>query len=439
MRQSLRIVHALLVGSLAGSLMAACSPAGDTPVGDTPAAARDGAYIYVFAGAARHGADTAPHAGAAGDSGATDFLAVIDADSASPTYAQLVASVPIGAAGTMPHHTEMVMPEGGRALFANSFMTGRTYLFDFANPLKPRITGTLDSVPGFRMPHSFSRLADGTVLATLQFGDGRAKGNPGGIALFSADGRFVRAASSADPAFPEAGIRTYSLDVSPITDRVITTSTPMDTEATTADVVQLWRLSDLTLLRTIPFPRTSPDSTSRYPFEVRFFPDGRSAILNTYNCGFYYLSGLEGDAPTLEPVLALEQPKYIGCGVPLLIGKWWIVPVPSTHEFLVYDLTDPRKPRLASALAADSTYDAHWMSREPGSDRIVVTVETKAPSVRIARFDSTTGALAWDERFRETPGGALGVSFDRTEWPHGKGGRALPHGAVFSRGRAATP
>jgi hypothetical protein len=73
---------------------------------------------------------------------------------------------------------------------------------------------------------------------------------------------------------------------------------------------------------------------------VRFFPDGRSAILNTYNCGFYFLSGLDGDAPTLEPVLALEHPKHIGCGVPLLIGKWWIMPIPSTHEFVVFAL-DP--------------------------------------------------------------------------------------------------
>jgi len=317
-------------------------------------------------------------------------------------------------------------------------MTGRTYLFDFAEPLNPRIAGTADSVPGLHSPHSYTRLADGTVLATLQFGDGKTKGDAGGLALFTPEGRFIRSVSSVDPAFPGAGIRTYSLDVSAASDRVITTSTPMDTASTTADVVQLWRLSDLKLLRTIPFPRTSPDSSSRYPFEVRFFPDGRSAILNTYNCGFYLLSGLDGEAPTLEPVLALAHPKHIGCGVPLLIGTWWIMPVGSTHEFIVYDVTDPRKPRRASTLTTDSTFFPHWMSREEGSNRIVLSAEGTQPSVRIVRFDSTTGALAWDDRFRDTPDGPPGVRFDRADWPHGKSGLAQPHGAVFSRAAAAT-
>ena len=213
----------------------------------------------------------------------------------------------------------------------------------------------------------------------------------------------------------------------------------MDTSSTTADVVQLWRLSDLTLLRTVSFRRTSPDSTSRYPFEVRFFPDGRSAILNTYNCGFYYLSGLDGAAPTLEPVLALENPGNIGCGVPLLIGTWWIMPISSAHEFVVYDVSDPRRPRRASALATDSTFYPHWMSREVGTDRIVLSAEGKHPSVRMVRFDSTAGTLRWDERFREKTDGPLGVSFDRAEWPHGKNGPAQPHGTVFSRPPAAVP
>lgn len=395
---------------------------------DMPAqTANGGPYLYVFAGDADHSA------------GESDFLAVIDADSTSTTYAQLLATVPIGAGGTMPHHTEMAMPAGGRALFANSFMSGRTYLFDFANPLAPRIAAMLDSVPGFRMPHSFARLPDGNVLATMQFGDGKAKGDPGGLALFTPEGRVVRAASSADSTFPGTEIRTYSLDVSAASDRVITTSSPMDTTSTTADVVQLWRLSDLKLLRTIAFPRTPSDSSSRYPFEVRFFPDGRSAFLNTYNCGFYYLSGLDSDAPALERVLALEHPRNIACGVPLLIGNWWIMPVANAHEFVVYDVSDPRKPRRASALTTDSTFFPHWMSREEGSNRIVLSAEGKQPSVRMVRFDSTTGTLAWDERFREKPEGPLGVSFDRAEWPHGKTGAAQPHGTVFSRPAAVTP
>ena len=401
----------------------ACRPS------ETPAttAAGTGSYLYVFAGDGDHAASE------------SDFLAVIDADTTSATYGQVRATVPIGAGGTMPHHTELAMPSNGRWLFANSFMTGRTYLFDFTNPLAPRIAGMLDSVPGFRMPHSFARLPDGNVLATMQFGDGRTRGDPGGLALFTPEGRVVRGVSSADSAFPAAQIRTYSLDVNLASDRVITTSSPMDTTSTTADVIQLWRLSDMKLLRTLQVARSSPDSTSRYPFEVRFFADGRSALLNTYNCGFYFLSGLDGNSPAIEPVLALEHPRYIACGVPQLIGNWWIMPVGNAHEFIVFDVSDPRRPRRVSTLTTDTTFNPHWMSREEGSNRIVLSSEGKAPSVRMVRFDSTTGTLTWDERFRDKADGPPGVSFDRAEWPHGKTGAAQPHGSVFSRVRGGAP
>lgn len=412
--------HSMRIPALALGLafLAACTP---TERAGTPP--RPGSYLFVFAG------DTNHH------SGKPDFLAVIDADTASATYARVVATAPIDAPAAMPHHIELEMPAGGRPLVANAFMSGKAYLFDLADPTHPRLAGAVDSVPGLRSPHSFARLPGGNVLATMQFGDGRAKGNPGGLALFSPEGRVVRSGRSVDSAFPGAAIRTYSLDVSPATDRVVTTSSPMDNERT-ADVVQLWRLSDLALLRTLDVPQAPADSTGYYPFEVRFLADGRSAFMNTFYCSFYLLSGLDGDAPTIERVFALEQPKYTWCGVPLLVGHWWIMPVTKAHEYVVLDISDPRRPRIASTLATDSTFTPHWMSREPGSDRIVVSSEGRHPSVRMVRFDSTSGRLSWDERFREAPGGPLGVSFVRDTWPHGATGYASPHGVVFSRGEA---
>ena len=210
----------------------------------------------------------------------TNFLAVIDADPSSPTYATVVATVPTGMVGGMPHHTEQVMPPNDRPLFANAFHAGRSFLLDLKNPLKPRIVGESDPVPGYHMPHSHYRLLDGRVLATLQFGDEATPGRPGGIALFTPEGKLVRSASSRDAAFPGASIRTYSADISEATDRVLTTSSPMDNERTAA-VMQLWRLSDLTLLRTMVVPQASEDSLGRYPFEVRFLAGGKEAFMNT--------------------------------------------------------------------------------------------------------------------------------------------------------------
>jgi hypothetical protein len=53
--------------------------------------------------------------------------------------------------------------------------------------------------------------------------------------------------------------------------------------------------------------------------------------------------------------------------------------------------------------------------------------------VMMARFDSTTGALALDERFREDGATEAGFRMDDKTWPHGGAAKAVPHGAVFSR------
>jgi len=345
-----------------------------------------------------------------------------------------VPVLPTGARGSMPHHTEMVMPDSGWPFAANAYMAEATYLIDVRQPAKPVLAGRLDAVPGLRYPHSFARLPNGDLLGTYLFGDGRTPGDPGALARFTREGKLIQSRSAADSAFAGQALRTYSLDVSPATDLVLTTSVAMDpTDTTSADVVQLWRLSDLSLRRTLALPRSVGDSSSRYPFEVRILPDGRSALLNTYYCGFYLLSGLDGPTPTVEPVLSLSHPQHIGCAVPLLVGRWWIMPVASTREFHVYDVSDPKRPRRTSVLAADSSFEPHWIARDPGSDRLVMTAEGPQPAVRLARFDTTSGTLNWDTTFRERADGALGVSFDRRTWPGGSSGRTAPHGAIFSR------
>ena len=50
----------------------------------------------------------------------------------------------------------------------------------------------------------------------------------------------------------------------------------------------------------------------------------------------------------------------------------------------------------------------------------------------LARVDGKTGKLTLDETFREKGSTEPGISFDRPEWPHGRSGRAVPHGAVFA-------
>ena len=153
-------------------------------------------------------------------------------------------------------------------------------------------------------------MANGHVLATVQFGDSTVPGRPGGVAEFDDMGAFVRVSWSRDAAFPGAHIRTYSLTVVPGADRLVTTSSPMDNEVT-ADVVQVWRLSDLTLLKTLRVPEVSGDTAHRNPFEVHTLADG-SVMMNTYFCGFYRLTDVATD-PKIARVLRLSAPSDRGC------------------------------------------------------------------------------------------------------------------------------
>lgn len=374
-------------------------------------------YLFVLTG---DHSEAAPNA---------DFISVLDVNPASPTYGRVVSTTPVGTSRGMPHHSEFNMPTGGRALFGNAFLAGKVVLIDLADPGNPRISRTIDSVPGYRRPHSFWRHPDGRVIATLQFGDGKREGDPGGLALFSPDGELLRVSSAADSAFPGARLRVYAIDGSPETDRIITTSSPMDTEAT-AHVVQLWRLSDLSLLRTIPMPEVASDTAWQYPFEIRFLPGGKTAMMNTWNCGFYYLSGLDGAGPAIERTMMLS-PAVTGCGVPLIFGHHWIMPVWNGNVFHVLDIADPRRPRVVSSMPVDSGFAPHWISRDPGTDRVVVTSEGADHRVMLARFDSVRGILAVDSTFRDSGSSHPGIDFARESWPHGTSGAAMPHAAVF--------
>jgi hypothetical protein len=364
----------------------------------------------------------------------TDMIAVINADPASPKYGRVIDAETVDTMGMMPHHSELELPAAS-PFFVNDFATGKTYLIGFASVEHPVVAGEMDPIRGAHTPHSFARLPSGNVVATIQFGDDKTPGNPGGLAEMDPTGKLVRYSSSADPAFAGARIRTYALTLLPEIDRIVTTSSPMDTE-TTANTVQLWRLSDLKLLKTLVIPSVATDSNYKRPFEVRTMADGRTALMNTYNCGFYRLTNLDAD-PKVERVLAMALPRNVGCSVPAIVGHFMVIPITYAHRYATLDISDPSHPVEVSSLDMDSTLFPHWINGEPGSNRVVATIRERAnnvegaPLVMLGYFDRLTGKLAWDPRFRDAGAKTPGVSFTRDEWPNGVKGRVIPHAAVF--------
>src|SRR6266436_7083816 len=123
-----------------------------------------------------------------------DFLAVIDADPASPSYGHLVTTVATDQPTKYVHHTEYTMPASGM-LFANDHDAGRTFIFDVRDPLHPTVATSFTDRAGYMHPHSYVRLPNGHVLATFQHahhGEGDAHmGNSGGLVEIDDQGNAI--------------------------------------------------------------------------------------------------------------------------------------------------------------------------------------------------------------------------------------------------------
>ena len=70
----------------------------------------------------------------------SDFISIIDLRRSASTYGEIIATLPVGANATMPHHTEYEYPPND-TLFANGWVTGQTFLIDLIEPLNPRLAG----------------------------------------------------------------------------------------------------------------------------------------------------------------------------------------------------------------------------------------------------------------------------------------------------------
>jgi len=362
------------------------------------------------------------------DQEADDFLAVVDVDRRSATYGQIVRTLP-APGGRGAHHVEYELSTS--ELFANSFEAGHTFVFDLSDAVHPRLTSDFGDAGPYSHPHSFARTPSGTVLATYQ-GLAADHGATGGLVELDARGRLLRAASAANPLDPE--LRPYSLAVVPQLDRVVTTSADMH-GVKVGRSVQVWRLSDLTLLHTVLLPPGPRGDEHLHPGEVRVLGDGRSVMVATFRCGLYVLSGLDG-----TPVATLArsfpwsaiQGEDTDCNVPVRSGRFWVQPVGTTGSVAVLDVSTPDEPVLVDELAFGDEARPHWLALEPGGKRLVMTGGgTLAGGVYLIDMDPETGTLRLARDLPATGSGIPGIRYDRDEWPHGRTGPAFAHGAVF--------
>ena len=388
----------------------------------------------------------------AGDSAgkASDFLAVIDAAPSSKTYGSVVASLPTGVTGTHPHHTEAQLAPNNH-LLANGFHAGRTWLYDLSVPRTPKILTSFGDLAGFSHPHTFVRLPNGNVLSTFQYradatSDSAAPAaahdhdamptaehSTGGLVEMDERGTVIRSGSASDTTISDRYLYPYAVLPIEGIDRAVSTTTDMDEGNTkaTSQWVQFWRLSDLTLLRSVALAPGPRGDEQQFTGEPRLLSDGKSVYIHTFNCGLYLLRGVDGDAPSATFVKGFAGKN---CGVPVLTGHYWLQTVPETHALVALDITDPLQPREVSTLTLPDDERPHWIAID-GAGRRIVLNSSGSPGNRIylIDFDPTNGRLTLDERFRDAGAPRAGVSFTQRAWPHGSTGTAIPHGTVFSR------
>jgi hypothetical protein len=369
---------------------------------------------------------------ASADSTQPDFLAVLDVTEDSARYGRLVTTLPVPGRQNRPHHTEHEMP-ADRQLFANGFGSGESFIFDLTNPAKPRLAGEFGSVEGYAHPHSFLRLPGGNVLATFQMRHEAGGMMPGGLVELTPAGKPIRS-SSANAAGLDPTTRVYSAGIVPALDRIVSTTTDMEGDSPASRQLQIWRLSDLSLLHTITLPNGPAGEESGLTAEPRVLTDGKTVLVSTFNCGLYLMEGLETETPAGRLVASFPRKAGTHCAIPVVAGHYYLVTVPAWNAVVSMDITDPSAPHEVSRVTLGPDDNPHWIAISGDHRRVVITGYGALKNrVLIARFDPETGQLAIDTRFREDGSTEPGYRMTDKTWPHGGNASGIPHGAVFSR------
>ena len=397
-----------------------------------------------------------------------DFLAVLDADPASPTYGKVLRTLPVGSKGNEPHHIDYE-PRPEKTIWGSGLMTSRTFVFDVADPMNPTLRKVDEPGGADRRlfaPHSYIRLPNDHTLASFQeSGDPRAghvhgkTGGIGGLVEFDASGAFVREVSAADPNAPNEIIAPYSLQAKPSLDRLLTTNEAhgfVSGDFTPGRSVQVWRLSDLKLLKTIVLPVGKRGNENWAPFEPRFVHSDKPIVFLDPDLGssLYVSENIDAPDPTFTLVWDFGNNAFPGVPVLTRDDRFLIVPLEGAIEdggnrVVVLDVSTPSQPRKVGELRLDKDPESpitarfgrpHWANLDRAEERLAVACYTiDVPGVMIdgdrriylMHFDKMTGALSLDTAWRDEVTHRVGVGFTRMKWPHGATGPARPHGMMF--------
>ncbi len=397
-----------------------------------------------------------------------DFLAVIDARSGSPTFGRVLKTVTVRSSGNEPHHIDFDV-RADETLWASGVLSGRIFIFDVSRLPEVKLQKVIEPAPAqvHAPPHTFGLLPNGNTIVTAmemmpqhRMNETQPAGTdpaPGGLLEFDNRGNLLRRISAADPQAGDAEISPYGLAIKPGLDRLVTTNSghgwlPTMTKMTDGYTVQVWRVRDLKLLRTLKFPTGPRGNENTAPYEPRFAHahGSQTVFINTVVGSALYVST---DVASADPKFRLvydfgkdSEPAY-----PMLTrdDRYYLQPLTAANKVVVLDVRDPLQPKQVSELRFDrdpaNSRQArqgkpHYLVLDRDERRAAVSNYTlDLPSfvgdgdrrVYLLKFDPRRGALRFDQAFRDEFTKAVGVDFNREVWSHGRTGAARPHGMMF--------
>ncbi len=338
-------IHAALAVLVLGACSAEVTDRPSTPAGDQ--------HAYVWSMSM--------------DSTGRDALLVLDMDTTSAGYGTVIGEAMLERGGMMPHHIERRVHTDGR-LIANAWTANTNWVFDVSTPTQPRIVNTFQTagdVMGWA--HDFARLPSGNTLVAFNGGSGDYTG-PGGIAEVDAGAAVVQSAMATMQGLGDTAATPYVVTALPGRDRVLVGLGEMgmgpDYAYHEVNMMQLWSTKPLAPLAMIPLPPNGTDRGHIATSSIGATANGE-LFANTFYCGLYHVTGLNGDAPSASRVFTFPGgTDETLCGVATTIGNYWVQAVAAVPGLMVLDLSVPSAPRVVSQLVVDSAVfkGVHWVS-----------------------------------------------------------------------------
>ncbi len=366
-----------------------------------------------------------------------DFLAVLDRDGA------LVRTVPVKSAGNGPQGLAGE-PRRDRLVFATGARTNRTFVFDLRAPRAAALVHVDDGGESRPLagPRGVVTVPGGDVVvacadATGFRGEAReVLQSPGGVRVLAGDGRFERDVPARDKAARGFITAPAGVAVSPLLRRLATASeghgfTPTARgELVPGMTVQLWSLAGPAFEKHVPLPVGPRGEENLAPRTPVFLRRTKALVVNAHQGGGIFFSD------TLDlPHSFFKLVKDLGAGArpdgaaATPDDRFYVTALAGTGRVVSFALAAGGAMREVGQVAAGAPgAEGAPLAMSLDGRRIAVSDGRR---VRRVQLDPGSGRLRLDGGFGAAAGGAPGVDFDRTEWPHGATGAARVRALLF--------